>query len=755
MAFQGAFGRPGDRLMLQVHARQLEVIHSDLSGRLEAEGVVTGSLAAPAGRLEVEGDHLGWGRDYRVGQVSARVRLGQGLEGDLAIDARLGGLRLAEVVLDTASIRAEGRRNRHDLQLAARNPDLDLSAELTGGLAEQGGKPAWSGQIRQFSSRGRYPMTLLGPSGLEAGPGRLRLADARISALDAVFSLEEARYRTGSFSSRGTFKGLAATALRRWPGWPPEVGGDLVLDGGWHIDAEERLNGSITLARRQGDLVLTLPGQPTIALGLGHLQLDAAAVDNRLRASLEADGANLGRLRMAGESRLSRRDGTWGLAGDAPLQASADLAIQSLAWAVPFIDRSGATLLDGRLTARLRAGGTLAAPRFSGTLSGERFNLAWPDQGLKLVDGHFQSELREEQGQAVLELMQLSLRGGDGTLNAQGRLALGRGWPGTGPDSGPDSGPELRLALKADRLTVVSRPDRLLILSGDGSLGLADGRLRLDARLKADRGLVELAGEDAPVLSEDVVVLGRKRGAPAKGMPYAVVMDLDLNLGDRFFLKGKGLDAQLAGAVKLSGRQDAPLRANGSIRVVKGAYSAYGQKLDIDRGILNFQGPLDNPGLNIVALRKNQEVEAGVAITGTAQAPVVKLVSHPTVPDSEKLSWLVLGHGLSDTGGQEFDALQLAAGALLGAGESVTLQQRIAHAAGLEEVSLKGAGSLETAVLTLGKRLSSRAYLSYEQGLAGTNTLVKINYTLTQRLSLRTQAGTTPAVDLFYTFSFD
>lgn len=119
------------------------------------------------------------------------------------------------------------------------------------------------------------------------------------------------------------------------------------------------------------------------------------------------------------------------------------------------------------------------------------------------------------------------------------------------------------------------------------------------------------------------------------------------------------------------------------------------------------------------------------------------------------MSWLVLGHGVETSSSQEFNALQAAAGALLGAGESVTLQQRIAHAAGLEEVSLKGGSGLESTVLALGKRLSSRAYLSYEQGLTGADTLVKINYTLTKRLSVRAQAGTTPAVDLFYTFSFD
>jgi translocation and assembly module TamB len=189
--------------------------------------------------------------------------------------------------------------------------------------------------------------------------------------------------------------------------------------------------------------------------------------------------------------------------------------------------------------------------------------------------------------------------------------------------------------------------------------------------------------------------------------------------------------------------------------VAKGNYSAYGQRLAIERGILNFAGPIDNPGLNIVALRKNMPVEAGVAISGTAQLPQVRLTSVPSVPDSEKLSWLVLGHGLENTSGGEFSLLQTAAGALLAQGESVSLETRIAHAAGLDEFALSGKGGVESTVLTLGKRLSTRAYLSFEQGLTGASNLAKINYTLTQRLSVRAQTGTESAMDLFYTFSFD
>lgn len=735
---RGAFGAAGDRVTLRLQARQLDVIHGALSGQVEASGTLAGTLAAPAGQLEIDARNLGWGKDYLLGELHAKARVDQGLDGNLALDAKLTRLRAPQLELAGAGIAAAGTRGRHSLRLAASHPDFDLDADLAGGLSEAAGKPAWSGRIERLRNRSRVPFTLLGPARLTLSPDRQLLEAADFSVLGARLSLREASHQAGALRGDGAFSGLSATALAPWVKWPDTVGGDLVLAGKLRLDANETLNGELELARERGDLILA-----KTALGLKRLHLKATAKDKQLRVELDADGSVLGQLRAGGETRLSRRDGVWGLAGDAPLQANADLALRSLAWATPLIDKHGISAFDGHLLARLEAGGTLAAPRLSGTLDGERFTLALSDHGLRFDEGRFQAVLRQD----TLELKQFSLRGGDGKLSGQGRLAL--------RDSRPDLRPGLRLELRADKLKVISRPDRLLILSGDGHLVLEANKLRLDGRLKADRCQFELADDDAPVLSEDVVVLGREGPARPQGLPWAVALDLDLDLGDRCFLRARGLDAQLGGSLKLNGRQDTPLRANGSIRVVKGAYAAYGQRLNIERGILNFQGPLDNPGLNIVAMRSGAAVEAGVGISGTARAPVVRLISRPTLPDSEKLSWLVLGHGISEAGSQEFDVMQLAAGALLGAGESVTLQQRIAHAAGLEEVSLKGAGNLESTILTLGKRISSRAYLSYEQGLTGSEALVKINYTLTRRLSLRAQAGTTPAIDVFYTFSFD
>jgi translocation and assembly module TamB len=175
---------------------------------------------------------------------------------------------------------------------------------------------------------------------------------------------------------------------------------------------------------------------------------------------------------------------------------------------------------------------------------------------------------------------------------------------------------------------------------------------------------------------------------------------------------------------------------------------------------------MDNPGLNILAVRKNpaieagtadeSQVEAGVKITGTALAPQVTLVSTPEVPDGEKLAWLVLGHGLSGTSQSEFDLLGTAANALLARGESVTLQARIAQALGLSEFGLTGGGQLQSTVVTLGKKLSSRAYLSFEQGLQGASrSVAKLRYELNPRWSVQAATGTENAVDLFYTIRFD
>ena len=233
-------------------------------------------------------------------------------------------------------------------------------------------------------------------------------------------------------------------------------------------------------------------------------------------------------------------------------------------------------------------------------------------------------------------------------------------------------------------------------------------------------------------------------------------LDLKLGLGPDFRISGRGLDARLAGDLKLTSPGNAPLSANGEIRVAEGRYAAYGQQLSIDEGVFYFSGPVDNPGLLIRAMRKKQPVEAGVEITGTARDPQVQLVSSPEVPDPEKLSWLVLGRAVDSGSAQDTQALQASAVALAAGLGTSPLQQQLAGAVGLDELRVGvGSDGTQGGVIAVGKRISDRIYVSNERSLSTAANTLRITYQLSKRWSLRTESGETDAVDVFFTISFD
>ena len=728
---RGAFGAPGDVMDWRLDGGDLAAFAAQLSGSLSASGRLEGTMAEPAGTFRARGSKLAWAGEHRVSEFTAEGKIDQGIDGPLALSAALRDYRSAALRIGTASIAATGRRSAHELKLAARNETMDARAALAGGW---NGSEGWSGRILSFDNRGRYAAELAAPASLAIKGGDFALGAASLRFARGSVQIAELARRADGIFSAGTLAGIDSGYLLGLMHQPLDISSTLTLGGKWKLAVADAIDAELELQREQGDL--SILSEPVTALGLSRLALTATVTDNRLAARLDAAGAVFGTISASVRTTLARAGASVGLPGNAPLAFDAALDVPSLAWAAPLLDARMA--IAGSLKGQFGGQGTVAQPRLSGAISGDGLEFEYPEQGIYLRDGALRASLKDN----ALLLDQLVLHGGEGRLEGSGTLA----W-----ESGKTSA---RIALRADKLELIRRLDRHLILSGDAAATLQDKRVHATAKLKADKGEITLPDVDTPTLSSDVVVLGRDGAAARRSAPFATDIALDLDLGEQFRLKGRGMAARLVGAVKVRAASGATTTASGSIRVAEGGYSAYGQRLAIDRGILNFAGPLDNPGLDIVALRKGLAVEAGVAIRGTALAPSISLVSNPSVPDSEKLSWLILGRGMEGASRSDLGLLQTAAGALLARGESISLQQRIAHAAGLDEFSLAGAGGLESTVLTLGKRLSSRAYLSFEQGLAAATNLVKINYTLTPRLSLRAQTGSENALDIFYTFSF-
>jgi len=189
-----------------------------------------------------------------------------------------------------------------------------------------------------------------------------------------------------------------------------------------------------------------------------------------------------------------------------------------------------------------------------------------------------------------------------------------------------------------------------------------------------------------------------------------------------------------------------------------GVYAAYGQKLVIDRGGITFTGPIENPRLDLRAMRAQSpaaqadDVKVGVTITGTAQDPRIRLYSEPAMSETEKLSWLLLGRAPTGLDGADIGLLQTAAVALLsgeGGGPSDTLVSRL----GLDELSIRQTdGTVRETVVNVGKQVSERWYVGYERNLNATAGNWQLIYRVAQRFTLRAQAGEDNALDLIWQF---
>ena len=398
-------------------------------------------------------------------------------------------------------------------------------------------------------------------------------------------------------------------------------------------------------------------------------------------------------------------------------------------------------LIDGRLKAELNGSGTVDQVRLSGSIDGDALRASAPQYGMAVRDGVLRARLVD--GGLVID--QLSLKGGEGSFEASGTLPR---------DDGKATQASLRWS--ADHLRLLNRPDAQLVISGQGNFDLAEGRVRLEGNLVSDEGFFEFRGARPGTLGDDVVVRGRAPRARASALKVPLAVDLVLDFGKRFTFVGSGLDVALAGRVRVTTDGDQPLAAQGTIDATRGSYTAFGQRLEIVRGRLIFDGPLGDPALDLLALRKNLAVEAGVAVTGTVRVPRVQLASNPPVPDNEKLSWLVLGRGVASGSGTDQAALQVAMATLGGTGAS--LPRQFAKSVGVDDISLRSAnanGAGAGQVLAISTRLSESITLVYEQGLSLVNSGARLEYALTPRITLRAEAGVVTGFGIYYSRSFD
>jgi len=756
LQLNGAFGAATDRLDLHLDAPQLARLGYGLGGALKLSGQLSGGLQQPALRASYSGTQLAWGA-HRLASLRGQADL----QIDLANQLSSANNKLMLVLngtnyhgpdadLQQLNMALTGTYGAHQLQLQAdgriRGQTLALQMGAHGKLTQSQHGYAWKGVIDKLDNQGKPHLWLAAPLSLALGPQMLVAGATQIKIDRMNIDLRSFSYLQGRLHSQGSAQsidvGQLLTLAAALSGSAAPVKSDLVMAANWDFSLAESASGFLSLQRQSGDMWLERVREDNstpILLGMSNLQLRIDLADQQARLQGNIAASRIGNLDLQGWLDLPRQGGLLTLDSSAPMALTARLNVAQL-------NSIGALLgpqygLEGKLAIQLKVDGSLGTPQLSGTLDGDNLAITLFDQGILLKDGIARLVMSNN----VVDLRTLQFHGSSGTLNGSGKLRMG----------GTD--PQLQASIVADQLQLFASPDRQLMLSGQAQLANINDQLHIDGKFVVDKALFDLPTTSAPKLGNDVVILSKTNTAagtsgtePADSL--APVINILINLGDKFRFKGNGANLRLHGEMTVHSSPSQALSATGTINVAEGTYEAFGARLNIERGIINFQGPINNPNLNILAMRRNQDVAAGVEVTGTANQPRIRLVSEPNVADDEKLSWMMFGHSSDSSGiGQRSASSQ--ALALIGNYGG----KKIARDLGFDQFSIGASesGLTDGQVVNIGKAISDRLSVGYEQSLSGGASVAKVTWQLSKRWSAVVRTGTLNGLNFFYTLRFD
>lgn len=764
---EGELADGGAELSFALDAPQLRQFGPAFGGALQASGIVSGSMNKPRLRAQwkasqarlpaavhmdamdgtadiainrerpfildsavadISASGLRYGGD-RLARAQAQLRFAPPASAPLALTLRAEGIATSRLLAERLTATANGTTGNHAIDLVLVETGQSWSMKASGGLASLERDPQWKGNIDGFDARGRFVARLAEPAPLFVSAQRLQLDRFLLDMESGRVAVERFTRDAKGMTTRGRIEHLQVVRLLQLISPATQAKGDLLLGGEWDLRLGDTLDGAASLRREGGDLIL--PGNTPITLGLRNLLANAILDNGKLAVQMQADGQRLGRIDFNARTVLGDGASRLAIAPEAPLAGSARIEVPSLAWAGVLLPPS--MTIDGSLQSQVSVNGTFSQPRLGGRITGDALRFSMRDLGIDLRQGVLDSEFQGNQ----LMIRQLRFQGVQGTVTVSGPVDVGGGQPAA------------QLTLVAERFALLNRADRRIVISGTSQYDWKDQQGKLSGGFAVDSGFIDLGRADKPQLSRDVVIVGQEKKQARK---TALALDVAISLGDGVKVVGRGLDATLGGGIRITSDAGEVLQGQGAFHAIKGTYTAYGRELDIEQGALRFRGSISNPSLDILAMRRGQEVEAGVSVRGNVLAPRVTLVSEPNVPDADKLSWLVLGRGLSTASGEaDAGALQAAAATLLSQGA-----QAGASAFGLDTLSVgTSEDSLQQRIVTLGKQISSKLYVSYQQGLETAGSVIQLRYALSQKLSVEAEAGTRSAISLFYTIVFD
>jgi len=698
-----AAGAVGERLdlRLNIHAPDLESLLPEAQGSIRANGTVTGTLAAPAVRLDelVAASVAVAGQGIRNLSGTAQIDLAPG--GPVKIDLTGQDLTAGGMVFDKLSIRGKGDMGAHRLSARITGAPLDLDFEATGSLK---GDKAYAGRLEGLALRTQAfgswrlrkaaPITLAGAR-ISAGPVCIR-EDAGSGGC-ARFTQQEAGHWNATLD-------LDRLAFDLFQELIPE---DLVLTGKARAKADFQAAGGMLTGNARIQVVKGMfrtlnvrnKAHPEL-LNFTSTQLVIDAGKQGLRANLTVPLQGLGKLSAAASLP------GWSLKEPARPQQPLWGEVQAWIKDLGIISRlvPDITQVTGNLNADFRLGGTLARPGLSGAARLVGGGLEVPFIGLQVQDLTFDARAKG------LDRIDYSggLKAGKGRLEIQGHSLLGT------------AGLSTRISAKGRKLRVADSKEYFALVSPNLRAEIGPTGTKLTGTVTVPEARIRPrtipAGAVSP--SPNVVIAPEVK---EKRSDSATSIDLRLVLGDKVTLDAFGLEGTIEGELTVLQAPGKGLLGDGRLEIVDGTYrisvvgplsAAVGTPLTIKQGVLSYaKSPIDNPHLILTAQREEGDITAGLRVFGTIRNPKLTFFSatDPGMSQSEVTKYLLTG---------------------------------IPPERGDEQQDRN---------VSLGTYMASKLFAEYDHNLGNESDKIKLRYDLHDRIELQAETGDAQGGDIFFT----
>ncbi len=710
-----ASGSVDQRWALQwsLQAPNLDPLLPALDGQLAARGELQGPRARPGLQFSIDGTELALA-DNRIASLSGRGKVDLAGTEQSQVELTVTGVAAGRIGLERARLEAGGRPQQHVVTLST-SGDVALQTRVSGSLDQDSG--SWTGQLEQLQLSQPIAGTwrLAEPSSIWFDSGALDLERSCLVSTPARLCLVGNRSAEGAASAELALSALSLARLAPLLPAGLAMRGSLALDGKGALSANGVPTANLDLRLDDGQLALDAADGQTLELDFQNTglraDLEAGQALARLNVGLRDRGALTGRVVVADPLGSPTLEGT--LEGQlGPLDFLPVL--------VPAVAES-----DGRLELDLQFSGPPNRPVLAGEVNLRGLAADIPAAGLALREGRVRLAGQE-----------------DGRLQLVGNIASGAGRLGINGTLNPAS-TAVDLRITGDRFQAADTQTLALQVSPRLAVQASPSRVNVTGEVGVPEALIQPPDRAGAVtVSDDTVIVGTDDAAEqaSAGGP-AVSADVTVRLGDEVRVQAYGLAARLVGTLRL--RQEpgrAPL-GSGAVEIAAGTYVIFGQELEIDRGRVLFAGPLASPGLDLRAVRRVEDVVAGVQVTGPIRRPQTQVFSEPAMPQSEALSYLLFGRppGTGQTG--EGQMLSRALSALAASGGDM-LGERIVGDIGLDELSFESGETVEQTSLNVGKYITPDLYFRYGVGLMEPVSTFLVRYRLSDRWSIESFTGT-------------